>query len=86
MANDTSSNKRLYKQNYFIVFYEYDDETYVASFDSVVEILEYKNMPINRSNKNLIYVELYRALRRPGNITYMLNGKRMHVYLIDIDD
>lgn len=85
MQKMLNSNK-FYKNKYFIVFYDETDENFVASFNNIQEICAYKNKEITSINMNLVSVELYRALRRPDNMTRMLDNSVMHVHLIDIKD
>ena len=76
---------KYYKGAYFIVFYDHDDDTILYLFDNVRQILEFQGKEINRQNINLLNVELYRALRsRTHNIKF-LTGKKMKVYVIDVN-
>ena len=84
--NKTSIENPFYKGKYFIVFYAEDNDTFVEYFDSIREICNYKKLEMTLQNLNVIQVELYRALRRDDHSTTMLNGKKMYVYLIDVED
>jgi len=75
-----------YKGHCMIAFYDKTGEHYLYSFDNVREILKFREMPITRTNVNMMNVELYRALKREGHITDMLTGKTMSVWIIDEDD
>lgn len=77
---------KFYKSKYCIVYYTYDEEQFVASFDNVFEICKYKKLAITDNNLQKTKVELYRALKRETHHTTMLNGKSMKVYLIDMSD
>ena len=75
-----------YKGHCIIAFYDKTGENYLYCFNNVREILEFRGMPITRTNVNMINVILYRALKREGHITNMLTGKPMSVWIIDDDD
>ena len=75
---------KLFKGRYAIFFYDGNDEHVVTFFNNIKEICDYKNKPFTKQNYNLIKVELYRALKRCDHKTWMLDGKPMRVYLIDI--
>ncbi len=75
----------LFKNKYFIVFYGEDDDTYIAGFDNIKEICLYKGIQPTPQNMNALQVKLYRALKRQDHNTCMLNGSKMHVYLIEHD-
>lgn len=75
---------KYFKGRYCIVYYDKTDENCVAMFNNIWEICKYKKLEMIPKNYTITKVELYRALKRPGQITRMLNGKLMHVYLIDI--
>lgn len=79
------NKNRYYKGKYIIVFYDVDDETYLREFNNVEEILTFRGEIITYTNKNMMNVELYRALRRKGNFTRML-GYPARVYIIDMED
>ena len=68
----------------FIIFYDVVDDFPVAIFDTPREIIKYRNLDINKSNYDLIMVNLYNALKRDNHYTEML-GRPMTVYLIDVD-
>lgn len=77
-----NSDVQYYKGQYCIIYYDEADEFCVGIFNNIWEICHYKKVEENAGNYNRIKTELYRALRRPGHETRMLNGKLMHVYLI----
>ena len=79
-------NIKYFKGKYIIVFFDWTDEWIEAMFNNIKEICEYKKLDINPKSYNLVKIELYRALKRPNQTTRMLNGKLMHVYLIDMTD
>ena len=70
----------MYKQRYFIAFYDKSGEVFKNCFDSVRDIAKY----INSNNINKIYSEIYYAVKK-GKTTSLL-GEPMTVYLIDIND
>lgn len=72
----------LWKRNNYILLFYGRDETVVATFQSIWEIVDYKHLPHNKTSYNLIYVDITRALRRPDHYTEML-GVPMTVYLED---
>lgn len=69
----------------FVIFYDIKDDFPVALFDSIREIIEYRELTYTKSNYDLVMVELYRALKRTDHYTEML-GRPMTVYLIDTDE
>ena len=77
---------KLYKGEYFIVFYDKTDTELLYSFDNVREILKFQGKDITRQNVNLVNVELYRALRTDTHLTRFLTGEVMRVYIIDASD
>lgn len=78
--------KRIfYKGSKFIVFYDMHDEYIENMFDNVKEILKYKKLPLTPHNLNLLNVEIYRALRREGHKTRILN-KWNRVYIYDVKE
>jgi len=87
ISNETfQDNGGCYKNKYFITFYNETDEEFVASFDNLRQICQFRGKEPTSSNLTLISVELYRALKREDHATRMLDGTLMHVYLIDIED
>lgn len=79
-----SQQNKLYKNRYYIVFYDASDEFFVAMFNNIYQICKYKGK--DYSEKNLISVELCRAIKRKKSTTRMLDGSLMHVHLIDVKD
>ena len=75
---------QLYKKRYVISFYDKDDDTELYCFNNVKEILRFQEREINRTNINLINVELCRALKRKKPICRFLTGQLMFVYIIDV--
>ena len=49
--------EKFYKNKYFIVFYDKEDENFLYLFNNVHEILKFQNKEINHQNVNLINVE-----------------------------
>lgn len=82
----SSNDNPLYKGRYHIVFYDKDDETYITGFNTILEICRYKKEKVTSTKIHQLNVELYRALKREGHTTKMLNGQLMHVYLIDMTE
>ena len=79
--------EHLYKERYWITFFDEDDETFLMGFDNLEDICRYKNLPVNKRNIDTIMINLYRALKRETHLTEMLiPGHPMHVYLIDMLD
>lgn len=74
--------RALYKNKYFITFYENDNDTLFMIFDNVIEILQYLQKEVNDYNRRLIDIELYRALKQRNGKTQML-GRTMYVYIFD---
>ena len=86
MRESRKGPQSKYKGHCIIAFYDKTGENYLYCFNNVREILEFRGMPITRTNVNMINVILYRALKREGHITNMLTGKPMSVWIIDDDD
>lgn len=74
----------LYKKRYMISFYGIEDDRQIYCFNNVREILEFQEREINKTNINLINVELCRALKRKKPICRFLTGQLMYVYIIDV--
>jgi hypothetical protein len=66
----------------FLAYYETDDDTFVAGFEGIKEIMHYRNLQDTKSNYDLVAIEVYRALKRKDGYTEML-GRPMHLHLID---
>ena len=81
-----SNRRRYYKGQFFIVFYDKNDEWLEYSFDNVREILKFMKRDINTRNINLVNVELYRALKSADHLTKFLTGDFLKVYAIPVDD
>ena len=80
-------NTKYYKKRYMITFYkclEDGDEQFVASFDNIIELCQYKKLPITDQNLSTLKNDLYRVLKRCPSDTRMLDGSLMRVYLIDM--
>lgn len=69
----------------FVVFYDTRDGLPLLTFDSPWEIVDYKGWARNKSNYDIVYNELVRAVRSNDNLTRML-GRWMTVYLIDNEE
>ena len=76
---------KLYKQKYFIVFYDKTDTNLKYMFDNVEEILKFQQKEITRQAKNLINVELCRALKTDSHFTRFLTGEVLRVYIIEAE-
>lgn len=76
---------KLYKQKYFIVFYDKTDTNLKYMFDNVEEILKFQQKDITRQAKNLINVELCRALKTDSHFTRFLTGEVLRVYIIEAE-
>lgn len=76
---------KLYKQKYFIVFYDKTDTNLKYMFDNVEEILKFQQKKITRQAKNLINVELCRALKTDSHFTRFLTGEVLRVYIIEAE-
>lgn len=77
---------QLYKGSSFLVFYDRADERIKYMFDNVREILKFLGKEVTRSNVNKVNVEIYRALKREGHFTRLLNGKILRLYMINLED
>lgn len=78
-----------YKGKYYISFYkdEGDDESFFAGFNNVIEICKYLKWERTTTNINMIHQALYKALyERDEPYTYLLNGIKLKVYLIDMTE
>ncbi len=79
-------SKPKWKRNeQFVIFYDYETDFPIITFDTPKEIIAYRNLEYSKATYDLIMVELYRALNRPNHYTEML-GRPMTVYLIDINE
>lgn len=81
-----SKKRDFYKGKYFIVFYSQDDEELLYMFDNIREILKFQKREINRTNLNLINVEIYRGLKRESREVRFLTGEIMKIYIFDIEN
>lgn len=77
---------KYYKSKYFIVFYDKNDEDYIISFDNISDICRYKKLDVTQSNIQCIKNLLWSAFKKPDHRTRMLDGRLMHVYLVDVYD
>lgn len=85
--DDDFDNTRYYKQKYLIAFYketEDGDEEFVASFDNIMQLCKYKNLPINEKNLFIIKQNLYRSFKEFPPYSRIIDGTPMRVYLIDM--
>lgn len=77
---------RLYKNRYFFVFYEKDDETLYDMFDNVRQIVIACGREPTRDNVIKMSIKLARAVNKKTHYTNVF-GRLMRVYLIDdVDD
>lgn len=76
-------NERLYKEKFFIVFYDKTDTNLLYMFNNVRDILKFQGKEATRRNVNLINVELYRALRSKTHFIRFLTGEMMKVFIIE---
>ena len=77
---------RLYKNKYYIAFYDRHGEEFIEIFDNIHEILKYKKINFTSREYSKHVVELYRSLRSEKHYTKMLNGTLMTVWLVDKED
>ena len=79
---------KYYKKKYMITFYrEIDDgadEEYFMSFDNIIELCQFKKLPVTEKNLSLLKNDLYRILKKCPARTKMLDGTWMRVYLDDM--
>ena len=79
---------KYYKGSKLIAFYkenkETEDEELVSVFSNVNEILKYKKFDQDRLPE--IRIKLCLALKKNPPYTRLLDGTKMKVYLIDIND
>ena len=77
-------NNGLYKNKYFIVFYDKTDEKFLYMFDNIREILKFQKKELTSENVQAIKNNLYWALRSQEHFVYWLIPKQvMRVYIID---
>ena len=81
-----NSSPGYFKGRYLIAFYDETDEICVGVFKNIWEICVHKKLDTTQQNYALIKMDLYNAFKREGNVTKMLDGRLMHVYLIDNED
>lgn len=72
-------------KTHIVVFYDIISDLPVAMFESIWEIVDYRNLPHVKRSYDLISIELFNALRRETHTTEML-GQKMTVYMIDIQN
>lgn len=77
---------KYYRNKYFIVFYDKEDERLLYMFDNVREILQFQKKPLTKRNIRLINLNLYRGLKQEDHLVKFLTGQLMKVYIIDIED
>ena len=68
------------------MFYSRDDQALLYMFDNIREILKFQKREINRTNLNLIKIEIYRGLKRESREVRFLTGEIMKIYIFDIED
>lgn len=76
------NRRSVYKDKYFLVFYDKTDEELLYLFENVRDILKFMGREITRQNINIINVELYRALRSTEHFCRFLTGEVLRVYMI----
>lgn len=80
-----SKSKKWNTEKEVLAFYDLDDECLIAQFDTMRDILDYKNLEYSKKNYDVVAIEVYRGLAHPEHITRVL-GSAMKVYLVDISD
>ena len=81
-----TGSHNFYKGKYFLIFYDFNDETPIYIFDNVRDILRHQNKPLTRDNINRVNVELYRALKSRSHFIRFIDKRLLRVYMIDIED
>ena len=79
-------DRKYYKTNYIICFYDKDGEFLLHSFDNIYQILRFQKKEINRKNANICAVQIYKANKRKNHFCKFLNGQPMSCYLINIKE
>lgn len=80
------ASQKLYKDKYFLVFYDKTDEDLMYMFDNVRDILKFMGKSLTRQNINLINVEIYRALSSKEHFCRFLTGEVLRIYIILNDE
>lgn len=80
------ANQKLYKNKYFLVFYDKTDEDLMYMFDNVRDILKFMGKSLTKQNINLINVEIYRALSSKEHFCRFLTGEVLRIYIILNDE
>ena len=76
----------FYKSKYFIAFYSLDEEELLYTFDNVREICQFQGKKTKMANINLIYVKIYRSLKRKNMLVKFLTGESMKIYIYDTEE
>ena len=75
----------MYKNKYFLAFYDKSGEEFIDCFDSIKDIAKYLKIDVTNKNKmNNLYANIYYAIKE--NMTTKILGKPMKIYLIDIEE
>lgn len=82
-----SQETKLYKDKYNIVFYEMDDETFLASFNNIEELCKFRGIEPTNKNKSEIASKIYHCVKKESHVTKLYYGnKNCLLYLIADDD
>lgn len=80
------ASQKLYKDKYFLVFYDKTDEELMYMFDNVRDILKFMGKSLTRQNINQVNVEIYRALSSKEHFCRFLTGEVLRIYIILNDE
>lgn len=75
-----------YKGHYLIAFYDKSGEDFIAVFNNIREILQYKKIEVSRDNVKLYAQYIYYAINNNNHNTRMLNGTAMTIWLVPDDE
>lgn len=82
-----NNQDKLYKDKYNIVFYDMDDETFLASFNNIEELCKFRGIEPTNKNKSEIASKIYHCVKKDSHVTKLYYGtKNCLLYLIADDD
>ncbi len=68
------------------MFYDSKGEHFIKMFNNVKEIVKYQGKEITQDNCKNINRLLLIAFRKPDHRTYLLDGTKMTVFIVDVKD
>lgn len=90
MKNDakvfTKGPYSRYKGKYLIAFYDKTGEDFIAIFNNIRELLQYKKLDVTRENVQTYARYIYYAINQNNHNTRLLDGSTMTVWLVPDDE